>query len=473
VFHQQPKTSLTTTDFTGDCVNKLLSILCLGFACGLPVVDAQPSPHDGLPEAQPPYYRVRFESSPQTGGLIFPATYTIWIPAGVKVLRGVVVHQHGCGDGSCKSGLTGAYDLHWQSLARKHDCALLSPSYEQPDQADCQMWCDPLEGSDEAFQKGLDELGKLSGHAELATVPWALWGHSGGGHWIGGMVMLYPHRVVGAWFRSGVPEPSLNPDGSTTQTHSLSEAVLAVPMMCNLGTQEGVTVTEGQFCKVWKANQDFFFPVRAQGGMIGVAIDPLSSHECGNQRYLAIPWLDTCLTLRLPDQTGEPLKRISKDQGWLAPLSTSAEGLTRPTDVSQFDGDIDQSVWLPTQSIAESWFEYVTDTAVTDDSPPPPPSNVRIENGHLRWDAQADVESGLAKFIIHRDGKFLANVPEKASNPFGRALFQNLQYSDTPMFPLTPMEFEINEDASATKPVYEVFAVNTVGLTSEPSTAAH
>jgi len=54
---------------------------------------------------------------------------TFWIPAGVKKLRGVIVHQHGCGEGSCKSGLTGAYDLHWQALAKKHACALLSPTY--------------------------------------------------------------------------------------------------------------------------------------------------------------------------------------------------------------------------------------------------------------------------------------------------------------------------------------------------------
>ena len=34
--------------------------------------------------------------------------------------------------------------------------------------------------------------------------------------------------------------------------------------------------------------------------LVGVAIDPLSSHDCGNQRYLAIPWLDACLSARLP-----------------------------------------------------------------------------------------------------------------------------------------------------------------------------
>ncbi|MFY8221047.1 MAG: hypothetical protein ACOVJ6_03960, partial [Pirellulales bacterium] len=80
-------------------------------------------------------------------------TYTAWVPPDVRRIRGVIVHQHGCGEGSCKSGLTGAHDLHWQALARKHDCALVAPSYEQPEKADCQMWCDPRNGSGAAFQR--------------------------------------------------------------------------------------------------------------------------------------------------------------------------------------------------------------------------------------------------------------------------------------------------------------------------------
>ena len=123
---------------------------------------AQKPPYDVFPEAEPPYYRVRYEASDRPGELTFPVKYTVWIPQGVKSLSGIVVHQHGCGEGSCKSGLTGAYDLHWQALAKKHDCALLSPSYEQPQQADCQMWCDPRNGSGAAFDQSLVDLGKMS-----------------------------------------------------------------------------------------------------------------------------------------------------------------------------------------------------------------------------------------------------------------------------------------------------------------------
>ena len=162
---------------------------------------AQNPPYDVFPEAKPPYYRVRYEASKDPQGLQFPVKFTIWIPETVKTLRGIIVHQHGCGEGSCSSGLTGAWDLHWQALAKKHDCALLSPSYEQPQKANCQLWCDPRNGSGQAFLRALKDLGKMSGYPELSKVPWALWGHSGGGHWAGGMTLLYPARVVACWLR--------------------------------------------------------------------------------------------------------------------------------------------------------------------------------------------------------------------------------------------------------------------------------
>ncbi|MDP6059559.1 MAG: hypothetical protein QGH33_11735, partial [Pirellulaceae bacterium] len=249
---------------------------------------AQKPPYDVFPDANPPYYRVRYEASTQTGELIFAVNYTIWIPKNVTTLRGAVVHQHGCGEGSCRSGLTGAYDLHWQALAKKHDCALLAPSYEQPEGSDCQMWCDPRNGSAAAFQKCLVDLGEKSGHSELTKVPWALWGHSGGGHWAGGMVLLHPERVAAAWLRSGVPLLKANPERPTIKVHTLPDAALKVPVMCNPGTKEGVTVTDGRFARVWSANEVFFHRVREKGGLIGVAVDPLSAHECGNQRYFAI-----------------------------------------------------------------------------------------------------------------------------------------------------------------------------------------
>lgn len=425
-------------------------------------LSAQQAPYDVFPAAEPPYYRVRYEASDQPGGLIFPVNYTIWIPPGVKTLRGLIVHQHGCGEGSCKSGLTGAFDLHWQALAKKHDCALLAPAYEQPQAADCQRWCDPRHGSAAAFQRALADLGAQSGHPELATVPWALWGHSGGGHWVGGMALLFPERVAAAWLRSGVPLVQADPARATIRPHAVPDAALQVPMMCNPGTKEGVTEKGNRFASVWPANEAFFTEVRRRGGLIGVAVDPLTSHECGNQRYLAIPWLDACLDVRLPKTPGARLNPMPVAAAWLADL-----GSKEAVPAAQFAGDPLRAIWLPGESVAKAWMHYVKDTAVPDVTPPPAPVDVRVHGRELTWAAEADLESGLAGFIIERDGVVLARVPEQPKNPYGRPLFQGLQYSDTPAQPLVRMAFTDATAEAGRQHRYRVIAVNTVGLKSE------
>lgn len=444
-------------------ITALCRIAVLLFA--LPAIAmAQQAPYDVFPPADAPYYRVRYEASTQPGELSFAVNYTIWIPKGVKELRGVIVHQHGCGEGSCKSGLTGAYDLHWQALAKKHNCALLAPSYEQPNETDCQLWCDPRNGSDAAFQKCLVDLGKKSGHPEMQKVPWALWGHSGGGHWAGGMVLLHPERIAAAWLRSGVPLLQPNPERPTIKAHTLPDAALKVPVMCNPGTKEGVTVKDSRFAQVWPANEVFFGGMRGKGSLIGVAVDPLTAHECGNQRYLAIRWLDACLSIRLPKVNGKPLNAMPTDGAWLA----SPTGF-KAVPAARFDGDPLKAAWLPNKAMAKAWMQYVKDTALTDSTPPPAPTNVRVSGNKLSWDVEADLESGLAGFIIERDGRFLAKVPDQGKNRFGRPIFQNLQYSDTPTQPLVPLRFTDNKPAPGKKHTYRVIAVNTVGLKSKPA----
>jgi hypothetical protein len=116
--------------------------------------------------------------------------------------------------------------------------------------------------------------------------------------------------------------------------------------------------------------------------------------------------------------------------------------------------------------------QYIKDTAVVDTTPPPAPTNVRADGNELTWEAEADLESGLAGFIIQRDGQFLANVPEQSKNPFGRLLFQNLQYSDTPTQPLTRMHYQDTTARPGNDHTYQIIAINTTGLKSKPSQAS-
>ena len=437
----------------------------------------QNPPYDVFPEAVPPVYRIRYQAperpsdstnvdAAKSQELEFAVNFTIWIPPNAEKLRGVIVHQHGCGEGSCKSGLSGAFDLHWQALAAKHDCALLAPSYEQPADAECQRWCDPRNGSSDAFLNALKDLGQQSQHPELATIPWALWGHSGGGHWCGGMVMLHPERVAAAWLRSGVPFLEANPERTEIKPYEIPDAALQIPIMCNLGTKEGVSVTDGRFAKVWPVNEKFFNTVRGKGGLIAVAVDPLTSHECGNQRYFAIPWLDACLTARLPRKPNESLRTMPTDDVWLAPPTG-----TKAASAKEYAYDPLKASWFASGTIAKQWMQYATDTNVVDDSAPPAPTNVVRKGNTLTWDCAADVQSGLAHFIIRRDGKFLARVPENGKNRFGRPLFQNLLYSDTPTQPLAQMKFTDQTANESVEHQYEVIAVNTARLKSKPTAA--
>lgn len=408
----------------------------------------------------PPYYMVHHEGSTNEGELKISANYTLWLPPGAKTLRGVIVHQHGCGPGDDREARAAAGDLHWQTLARKQECALLVPSYEQSDKDHCRSWHDPRNGSDKKFTQALAALAVASHHAELATVPWALWGHSGGACWAGSMLLLYPERVAAVWLRSNVPLQLAEP---------IPAAALAVPVMCNLGTREGLTVTTNTYALAWRLVRGLFQEFRGRGGLIGVAVDPNSEHDCGNSRYLAIPWFDACLTARLPKEAGGGvLKPMPAEGAWLAPLLGQ-----RAQPASEFNGDANIAVWLPNERIAKAWSEFVKDGNVSDPTPPPPPRNVRVSStGELTWEAASDLESGIAAFVIERDGKKLARVPEQHSGYFvGRPTFQQIGYGDEPKAPLPDMRFTDNTAKWWKKYTYAVRTVNTVGLESEPSPA--
>ncbi|WP_459556385.1 alpha/beta hydrolase family protein [Lacunimicrobium album] len=413
-----------------------------------------------LPPAEPPYYRVQYEGSTNAGELRFPSSYTIWLPPGVEKIRGIIVHQHGCGEGACIAGQTAAFDLHYQTLAKKHHCALLGPAYQQPEKEACQLWCDPRNGSGDRFLQAIDELAEKTGHAELRTVPWAIWGHSGGAVWTGTMLILHPDRFACAWLRSGAPKMLLKPTEESPL--NLPDAALTVPIMCNLGTREGITFEGDMFKMVWPSQKLFFEVARSRGGLIGVAVDPKGSHEAGNTRYLAIPWFDAILTARLPENPGEALKPMPAEQSWVARL---LDAQTMPETL--FSGDTRTSVWLPNETVAKAYSEYVTDANVSDATPPPAPADLKLTENILSWTAEADLESGISHFLIYQDGKQIAQVPEKHTGNFGRKVFQVINYSDTPTQPLKELRYKLT--THGTEATYEVITVNSIGLQSLPS----
>ena len=420
----------------------------------------------GVATAAGRYLEVTYPPSTQPGELQMGVTYTLWIPDGVAKLRGIIVHQHGCGSGACKGGATAAYDLHWQALAKKWDCALLGPSYQQGEKQSCRLWCDPRNGSAKTFLRAIKQFASQSKHPELEKVPWCLWGHSGGGFWASLIETMYPERIVAVWLRSGtayavwekgeIPKPSI-PD-----------AAYLVPMMCNPGAKEK---DDKRFSGAWNGTLAMFQAYRAKGAPIGFAPDPRTAHQCGDCRYLAIPFFDACLAMRLPDKgsAGQTLKPVDMKAAWLAaPLTDNPEPATSCA------GKAEEAVWLPNEQVAKAWAEYVKTGAVSDTTPPPAAFNVRAtwkpdQAVELAWEAEADFESGIRAFIIERDGTELARVPDKPVGRFGRPLFQAMSYHDTPERPLPEMRLVDLSPTAGVKHEYRVIVVNGVGLLSQPS----
>lgn len=367
--------------------------------------------------------------------------YFLWVPSGVKKIRGVIVHQHGCGPGASIGGRTAADDLHWQALARKHDCALMGSSYEPRKGINCRLWCDPRNGSGDRFLQSLAHFANASEHQELAKSPWCLWGHSGGGFWASLMQAKHPQRIVAIWLRSGTAYPYWK--SGEIEPPELPAAAYEIPVMGNPGIKEK---TDERFHRAWDGLTAMQAEYRKHGAFFEFAPDPNSSHDCGNSRFLAILYFDFWLKHRLPTGDSHVL-RPTKDalDRWKEELAPKVE-------------------------------QYVRDGSVADDTPPPAPQNVlakRNDGGWVTvtWQATADFESGIGGFEIRRAGEVIGRLPEKKTSRFGRALFQGLSYHDTPNEPLPLMQFVDKSAPSGETPVYSVTTVNSVNRKSKPTTS--
>ncbi len=414
------------------------------------------------------YLQVSYPPSAATNELQIGVTYTMWVPDDVARFRCVIVHQHGAGRNAAEHGATAAYDLHWQALAKRWDCALLGPSYHVlTDATDAspggsELWFDPRRGSGKSFLKALGELSTQAKHPELATVPWALWGHSGGGIWSDVMTTLYPDRVAAVFLRSGSFRNRQNFPQPETPA-----AAYEVPIMGNAGVKE-------QESGAWVNTLARAREYRSKGGPAGFAPDPRSGHETGDSRYLAIPFFDACLAMRLPAQGGnsQNLKPIDMSRAWLAAFFSQTAA-----PASSYKGNPLEAVWLPDETVARIWIEYVKNGTVADGTPPLPPFNVRVTsrgNGgnEITWDAEVDFESGLGGFFVMRDDQALARLPVMIPlGVYGRPLFQGLSYHDTPEGAPAPAEMRYLDVSAkpAEKHTYSILAVNSAGVTSQPS----
>src|SRR5947199_4604425 len=187
------------------------------------------------------------------------------------------------------------------------------------------------------------------------------------------MQTLHPQRFVAIWLRSGtafvtwekgeIPKPEI-PD-----------PVYQIPMMCNPGAKEK---GDKRFSGAWTGSLAMFKAYRDKGAPAGFAPDPRTAHECGDSRYLAIPFFDACLAQRLPASGArdQKLRPVDPKGAWLAELHSD-----RAEPAASFKGQPREAVWLPNERVAKAWAEYVTVGSVSDTTPPPAPLTVKVTAG--------------------------------------------------------------------------------------------
>lgn len=341
----------------------------------------------GIWQIQGQYYEVSIRPGKQD--LLSSAQYRIWIPPSAKIIRGIIIRQHGCGINAKSNGLNHANDMQWQTLAKKYNMALLGT--ELVGKEDCSEWFNIGGGSGKALLKALGMLAKISKHSELDEVPWALWGHSGGAYWCTDILFEYPEKVLCAIQRSG----------GLAFTKLWNPAVKQVPVLWMAGEKD---IVDG-YDYVREMTKKSFYSYRRYGAIWGIAIDPIADHGNRKGRSYAIRWMDAVLNMRLPDIGNIPVQ-LDAHGHWLGNPVTKE---VKPAQ--EVESGYNEWVWIPTEALAKNWKEFTETGWVTDSTPPPIPYGLEIKrsNGRyvLSWNSDIDMESGIKQFNIYRDNKLL------------------------------------------------------------------
>jgi hypothetical protein len=224
------------------------------------------------------------------------------------------------------------------------------------------------------------------------------------------------------------------------------------------------------------------YPMWVNGGICPTSANPkqlcwdtiIYGHAPHDLRMIAIPWLDIGLAARLPDQAGSSqLKDMDTSSAWLGDTSTR-----KIASEATFTGDKLKACWFPNQTFANLWAEYMAKGTIKDSTPvPPAPYNLTGTYSNkqitLKWDADADLGTGIKTFIVYRNGLLLQTIqwPNAPTTLFtAEKGFQRWDDGDQPdPIPAPAMIFtDANVNDTGTY-VYQVSTVNRADMTGPKS----
>lgn len=263
---------------------------------------------------------------PVLGGARDKVFFNIWLPAGVKVVRGAVCNPFSRDE---------AVSSHWKAV-----CAYWKFAYLQCD-------FDAVKKDEFGLLKAaLDELAKKSAHPELAHLPLCFTGMSRGGGMSMQFAELMPERTI-----ASVPV--------CLEVGPASDATRKIPVLTVFGEKDGAQMPKLLARLPVERKLDARWSIAVQWGR---------RHEFGQANNLSFVFLDDVIARRLPrdGEVGKPaaLRDIPIEQGWVGDSTTWSNDGKRAAiqPRKDFKGDPGLACWLPSHRSAAVWQAFVSST---------------------------------------------------------------------------------------------------------------
>jgi hypothetical protein len=245
--------------------------------------------------------------------------------------------------GSNGDGRNQVMDSTWEAFAIEHSLALVGVRLQdKAPRGIFESYVDVGRGSGDAFLTAMRNFATESGHPELATAPFLLWGMSAGGEFNYEMTLWKPERVVAFIVNKG-----------GIYWHALaSPEARAVPGILFVGGQD-LDSRIGTIFGLFALN-------RRGGALWSFSAEPCAGHVVGKSQALAMMFYADMLAARLDGATTGPdgtpkLNTLTESSGLIGNITDFTYG---PAG-ERVNTNLTTS-WLPNERIARGWQAIAT-----------------------------------------------------------------------------------------------------------------
>jgi hypothetical protein len=264
----------------------------------------------------------------EEGGLKH-APFRLWLPGGVKTIRGLVVNPF----------YTKAVEQkHWQTACRQWGFGIMAANFFGATAPEFPAMVDTA----------LTDFANQANRSELAQAKLCPVGMSSGAGMSTRLAELMPDRVIAA----GPVCLEVGPRDA---------ASMNIPMLTVFGERDG---------KQYEKLMIKLAETRGQQARFGIAVQWRRRHEFARANNLLMPLFDAAIRQRL-QEPGQPLKPFPEKQGWLGDVSNWRNGEAKIGPFNEFKGDRSKACWFPDETTARAWQAFVTREPVLKLKSPP------------------------------------------------------------------------------------------------------